>query len=204
MTDFTPSVTEQTVPAQTNGASVKRATLQIAWPAGRPGPLRSAQRARCLRRRLHRPDEGREVAPDRQGRSGHAREPDASRRRRRRSADGRRRRRAGADSGPLLPRGDGEAGHRTAARRPLWRRPLVHAAGRGAARAYQRDHRRVGAVRGPAAASASATCRSTIPRCPRRPTSPRPNRSIARSSSAVRPRSRTTRNTRRGSICCAR
>ena len=52
--------------------------------------------------------------------------------------------------------------------------------------------------------SASATCRSTIPRCPRRPTSPRPSRSTARSSSAAAPRSRTTRNTRRGSISCAR
>ena len=47
----------------------------------------------------------------------------------------------------------------------------------------------VGAVRRPAAASASATCRSTIPRCRRRRTSRRPSRSIARSSSAARPTS---------------
>ena len=52
-------------------------------------------------------------------RAGHAREPHASRRRRRRSADGRRRGHAGADPRPVLPRGNGQAGHRAAAARPL-------------------------------------------------------------------------------------
>ena len=137
MTDMTPSVTTDLPPDDRAGECRRPSNRRAVGIPLRAGPLRSAQRARCLRRRLHRPDEGREVAPDRQGRAVHARKPDASRRGRRRSADGRRRRRAGADSRPLLPRGDGRAGRRTAAGRPIWRRPLVHAAGCGAARAYR-------------------------------------------------------------------
>ena len=78
-------------------------------------------------------------------------------------------------------------GFDAAAGRPVRRRPSVHAAGRGAARAYRGRHRRGRRSRKACRCSASATCRSTIPRCPRRPTSRRPSRSIARSSSAAAP-----------------
>ncbi len=52
--------------------------------------------------------------------------------------------------------------------------------------------------------SASATCRSTIPRCPRRRTLRHPSRSTGRSSSAAPPISRTTTTSSAGSTCCAR
>ena len=64
MTDLTPSATTQPLPAHDESAAVENAAA-LRGAVRAPGPLRSAQRARCLRRRLHRPHEGREVAPDR-------------------------------------------------------------------------------------------------------------------------------------------
>ena len=64
--------------------------------------------------------------------------------------------------------------------------------------------RRGGAVPKGSRCSASATCRSTIPRCRRRRTSPRPSRSTGRCSSAAAPTSRRKTSSSAGSTSCAR
>ena len=79
----------------------------------------------------------------------HPGEPDPPWRRRCRSPDGRWRRHPGADPGPLLPRGNGQAGHHTAEGWRICRRSFLLPAGRDADRALQEDHRRGLSGRGP-------------------------------------------------------
>ena len=68
-------------------------------------PVRSQARVRRLRRRLHRRPQGRHLAPDRQGRALHPREPRASRRGGRRPDRGRRRRHPDPDPARVPRRG---------------------------------------------------------------------------------------------------
>ena len=82
-----------------------------------PRPLRSAQRARFLRRRLHRRPEGRPLARHHREGPADPREPDAPRRGRRRPAGRRRRRHAGPDPARIL-RGGMRRARLRAARAP--------------------------------------------------------------------------------------
>ena len=96
--------------------------------AARAWPLRSGARQRQLRRRLHRQYQGREVAPDRRGRSEDPVQSRASRRHRRRPAHGRRRRHSGADPAQVLRQGNRQARLHAAGAGRIRRRPIVHAA----------------------------------------------------------------------------
>ena len=95
--------------------------------AARAWPLRSGARQRQLRRRLHRQYQGREVAPDRRGRSEDPVQSRASRRHRRRPAHGRRRRHSGADPAQVLRQGNRQARLHAAGAGRIRHRPIVHA-----------------------------------------------------------------------------
>ena len=106
------------------------------FPEGRR-PVRPAPRIRRVRRRLHRRPQGPQIAPHRQGRALHPREPRASRRRGCRSHRRRRRGHPDPDSARVPGRGVRQARHQAAEARPLRGRPHLHAAGRAAARALR-------------------------------------------------------------------
>ena len=108
----------------------------------RAGALRSAARARRLRRRLRRPHQGSEDPQHRQPGAAAARQPAPPGRVRMRGEHRRRRRHSDADARPVPAEGSGPHRNHPAARARLWRRPGVPAARSGRARAGRDAFRR--------------------------------------------------------------